>query len=172
MEYSPESLQERRTALEQRAAELAAQVALAESARTAIAWEEEFYATLELGGKARSARPYDFDGVWHLAEGTSHPYYAWEPVVSEQELPAGVNPHKRVVSHEELITGTCAHCGNETPLLGRGSGEEYGFGDITAKSEIALIHCNQLQPFEDQGKKMTTSTRGEVELNFSPYGDI
>jgi hypothetical protein len=152
MEGFPDNLSERRSRLEDRKTDLSVQRESLERAELALEWEERFQTTLERGGTASSPFPYDIDGVWRLAINESdNPYFAYETVVVKEELPEGVEPVRRTVSLKEIATGQCGFCGDVVPLLGRSQSVEVGMGDVGAKTEVAVVHCNkvQVQPVQD-----------------------
>ncbi|MGC1176779.1 MAG: hypothetical protein WA843_01805 [Candidatus Saccharimonadales bacterium] len=138
---------------------------LLEKESYAAKWADEFDQTLERGGAATSPFPYDFHGVWRLApsQAGDNPYFAYTPVVVKDELPDGIEPKKRVVEVDELAVGTCARCEQSQPLLGRSESKGVGMGDVGAHTEVAIVHCGEVQ------LQIVTKDEQGRETSFSPH---
>lgn len=164
MEHDSHSLYESRTLTElgielsSEEAALASMQKAVEQKRQLVVWLEEFEGTLLSGGASRNAAPYDFQGVWRLV-----PFHdgrlEFKPVIAREDLPPVVDPQLEMVDLEDTATGTCRNCHHEAPMLGRSSAELYGMGDVTYKTEVAVVHCNTVQSI----------LRSSILTAFSPY---
>jgi hypothetical protein len=120
-------------------------------AAEAVKWQEELLETLDRGGAGRSAFPYDTEGAWRLIEADDE-RVSYLPVIAKSELPPDVTPLREVVDDEKLATAKCSVCEQTIPIIGRGLIVAHGFGDVTDKYEVAVIHCDTVQVLPEEDK--------------------
>ena len=163
MIISRESLEETEQRLIADEAELAVLSLKHERLNTFLRWQQEYWATVENGGRALNPEESGTVGVWYLGYGNEK-VRAFTPVLLDEDLPEGVSvtPGISVVNNDQLVRGTWHTAAGEKitepePLYGRAT--YVGQGAI--RTQIAVVKDGEihLQPIDYAGVALSPEKR-------------